>query len=313
MAITEQENKIYEALVSAHDGDMALLYMFLSCRKGASLEDAAQALCRTLSQVRDAKEKLERLSLIESASEVPAPAEEAKPAQQEDVFPEYTSADISRCTREDAAFTALLQEAARVLGRPVVTSDTQKLMGMYKHLAMPAEVIMELLNYSSELCRVKYGGTRMPTARSLEKEAYEWARMELTTLEAAEEYIYEKRRVWDKIHELKGVMGITGKPLSAAEWNDLEKWLSQGFDVAAIAHAYDRTVSQTGSLKWQYLASIVRNWHEKGLHSVEDIERIEGRREPAPGAKPEAPSSSQAEKMQKFMEALKKGGAVHGV
>lgn len=45
-----------------------------------------------------------------------------------------------------------------------------------------------------------------------------------------------------------------------------------GFGCDAIAEAYDRTVVATGARKWAYLNRILMSWHEKGLHTPEEIE-----------------------------------------
>ena len=64
-----------------------------------------------------------------------------------------------------------------------------------------------------------------------------------------------------------------------------------GFPDEAIALALERTVLNTGALKWPYLNSILRNWHAAGLHTAEEIEQAEGkgrgrgetRSDPGPG------------------------------
>ena len=50
-----------------------------------------------------------------------------------------------------------------------------------------------------------------------------------------------------------------------------------GFDCGTLAVAYDRTVTNTGALKWGYMNKIVTSWHEKGLHSIEDVEQNDTR------------------------------------
>lgn len=44
-----------------------------------------------------------------------------------------------------------------------------------------------------------------------------------------------------------------------------------GFSDGALAEAYDRTVVSTGALKWPYMNKILVNWHQKGLHTPEEI------------------------------------------
>ncbi len=308
------DNSIIEKIIAAHDGDMALLYLYLSSHADASADDAAAALCRTMSQINDAREKLCRIGALPSAVSPVSPVSVAeKPAA--DRLPEYTREEIVRCTKDDDVFLAVIQEASKAFGRPASTSEVQKLVGIYKHLAMPAEVIMELINYCSELCRVKFGGMRTPTASALEKEAYTWARLELTTMEAAEDYIETRRKLWDKVSEVKGVLGITGRQLTATEWNSIERWLSLGFDVPAISLAYDRTITRTGELKLNYMNRIFANWHTKSVYTVEAIEQKEGHASPVQTAAKaqNTQSASQEEKMLKFISAIKKGETVHGV
>ena len=59
-----------------------------------------------------------------------------------------------------------------------------------------------------------------------------------------------------------------------------------GFGEEAIAIAAERTVTNTGALKWNYLSKILQSWHQKGLHSPKEIEEKDPpgvpRRQPAP-------------------------------
>ena len=37
--------------------------------------------------------------------------------------------------------------------------------------------------------------------------------------------------------------------------------------------AYERTCENTGALKWAYMNSILKSWHENGLHTPQEIAR----------------------------------------
>ena len=50
-----------DALIAAHDGDVALLALYLARHPGADDEQAAAVLCRTRAAIADAREKLGRL------------------------------------------------------------------------------------------------------------------------------------------------------------------------------------------------------------------------------------------------------------
>ncbi|MCC8357708.1 MAG: DnaD domain protein, partial [Oscillospiraceae bacterium] len=74
-------------------------------------------------------------------------------------------------------------------------------------------------------------------------------------------------------------LGIQGRRLSPTERKYIDDWITLGFGPEALALAADRTVTNTGDLKWKYMNSIVHSWHQKGLHTVEEIEK--GDRKPA--------------------------------
>jgi DNA replication protein DnaD len=51
-----------------------------------------------------------------------------------------------------------------------------------------------------------------------------------------------------------------------------------GFGEELIEMAYDRTVTNTGGLKWGYMNSILKSWHEKGLFTPADVREKDGRK-----------------------------------
>jgi len=60
-----------------------------------------------------------------------------------------------------------------------------------------------------------------------------------------------------------------------------------GFDDELVEIALDRTITNTGGLKWGYMNGILKSWHEKGLHTPADVrdkdrlrKRGNGKKEP---------------------------------
>ena len=304
-----------DKLIAAHDGDVALLYVYLTSRPGADQEQAAHDLCRTLGEIRAAWEKLSRMGLCPvgtagmarpagnadfargglspeepSGAPVSGPVAPAAPIQPPlPQVPEYRSEDIVRRSREDGAFSVILEEAARVIGHALSSSDMRLLFGIYDYLALPPEVILELLNYCAEDFEQRYGSSRRPSARAIEKEAYAWVNREIMTLEQAEEYILSQRSRRSGLGRFKAALGIQGRALTPTEEKYIASWLDLGFSEEAAAIAYDRTVANTGSLKWSYMNKIMLNWHEKALHTAEEIEAGDSRR-PKAGAPAPAPA-----------------------
>ena len=276
-----------DKLIAAHDGDTALLWLWL-CRSGVYNGDrAAEELCRTLGEMDRAYEKLCRMGLYPIT-----PDRKETPSSPAEELPQYTVNDVLRRSSEDGSFKAVLQEAERVLGRSLSSPDMKILFGIYDYLALPTEVIFVLLNYCTELYRQKYGPGRLPSMRSIEKEAYSWANNEILTLEQAEEFIEESRSRRSRAEEIKAALGIRGRELTPTERKYVFSWLDMGFSVDALSVAYDRTVTNTGSLKWNYMNKIVSSWHQKGIHTVQEIEEKDRRTPtPAKNTEPNAPAS----------------------
>ena len=178
-----------------------------------------------------------------------------------------------------------LGEAAQVLGHTLSAGELRVVFGIYDHLGMPPEVIVELLHYCAELNKWKYHGDRRLTPRFLEQEAYAWANKEILTLDLAEDYIRAQRERHSELGQLRTALQLPA--LSPTQQRDLLLWLEQGFGEEAIAIAADRTLTNTGALKWGYLRKILQSWHENGLHSPAEIREKDPARAARPAPAPE--------------------------
>ena len=260
-------NAVLDKLIAAHDGDVALLWLYRQRYGALDEERAAQALCRTLQEIRAAEEKLRRMELLPDGG-VPALRQPPEP-DAPDELPQYTAGEISRRSAGNSALSAVYAEAAQVMGRALSSNDLRVLFGIYDHLSLPPEVILELLHFCGELCLWKYGESRRPSARFLEREAYAWANREILTLEQAEDYIRMRRERHSDLGRIREALHLS--EFSPTQEKEVNGWLEQGFGEEAIAIAADRTVTNTGSLKWSYLRKILQSWHQKGLHSPTEI------------------------------------------
>ena len=275
-----------DKLLSLADGECALLYLH-ALRMGGTLSPAlaARELGRTEEQILSAAEKLGRAGLWSA---------ETPPLPEAEELPQYTAAEIARHTRDDRAFQGLLRETERVLGHSLSGEDLRTLFGIYDRLAMSPEVIMLLINHCAERLRRRYGEGRLPTMRSIEKEAFRWANREILALEQAEEYVASLDRMEKEGEKVRAALQLTGRELTPTERKYLENWLSMGYGADALALAYDRTVVQTNKLSWAYMNKIVQSWYEKNLFTVEEIEKGDvrpGSRRGGPG-RPASPAGA---------------------
>lgn len=243
-------------LLSCGCPDAVTLYLYRKAE--LPLETALDALHFTVPQMVGATDCLRQLGLWEPA-EKPAPQPER---------PVYTDADLSRAMRR-SAFKKLVGEAQRMLGRTVSTEELKTLLGFSEYLRLPADVIGLLLSYCVERSRRR--GVRPPSMHTIEKEAYRWADENIDTLETASFYVQSQLQVHTRIQNLRLRMQIDHRRLTAAEEQYLTSWIQMGFPDQSIDMAYARTCENTGGLRWAYMNSILKSWHEKNLHTPQEI------------------------------------------
>jgi len=260
-----------EALIAAHDGDMALLYIYTSlyCYDP---DNAARELCRTKEQIENAREKLENAGLFSPSAKVSGNRRAIKEVQK---LSGYTADEITGREKGDPTFRDLIAEAGQILGHQLSSSEMIKIYGIYDQLALSPDVIVFMMHYCKEEIDRKYKGSRSPFIRYLENEAFEWYEENITDYDAAEKYVAEKRRKREKTEQYKKVFGIIGREYSPSEKKYAEAWAEMEFEDAAVSRAFDITVFNTGKLAWKYMDTILRNWHAKGLHTLSEIEAAE--------------------------------------
>ena len=199
----------------------------------------------------------------------PAAADLEPPARER---PDYTRDDVTSLLERDNRFSGLTAEVERKLGKRLSTADLQILVGLYDYLGLPAEVIFLLVNHCAERISTLYGSGRRPTLRQIEKEGYRWAKLELMDLDRASAYLKQYAARQGQIPRLMSMLGLGDRRPSPSEEKYLLSWLEMGFSPEAIELAYDKTILKCRELKWSYLNGILRHWHEKGLHSLQEVQ-----------------------------------------
>ncbi len=245
-------------LLSCGCSDGVALYLYR--KAGQPLETALDALHFTVPQMVGATDCLRQLGLWES---------QVKP-RIEPEHPVYSEEDVRLALRSGKGkFSKLVGETQRRLGRTLSTEELKILLSFTDYLRLPTDVVGLLLSYCLERSRRR--GIRAPSMRSIEKEAYRWADEEIDTLEAASFYVQSQLELHTRIQQLRLMLQIEGRRLTAMEEQYLSSWVNMGFPDKSIKLAYERTCLNTGSLKWNYMNSILKSWHESGLHSPDEI------------------------------------------
>ena len=198
-----------------------------------------------------------------------------KPKNAPPPRPEYTQSDLEAALSvKDSSFRKFVGDVQCRLGRTLSTEELKILLGFLDYLRMPTEVASLLVAYCVERNRQK--GTRTPSMRSIEKEAYHWSDENIDSMETALQYIQTQNQIRTRISRLRHMMQIDDRKLTSAEEQYLTRWIGWGFPDDVIRLAYEKTCLNTGGLKWAYMNSILSAWQEKGLHTVQDINLGDG-------------------------------------
>lgn len=305
-----------EALVGAGDGDAALLYLHILLRGGTLDADrAATELHRSDREIGTTARRLRGMGLLApAAGQARAPLPSRELSQPE-------TADVVRRSMEDDAFRALVDSVQATLGRILSSTDLKRLFGIYDELAMPTDVIYLLIQYCREETERRYGPSRNVSFAYIEKQAYDWFDRELMTYDLADRWLRRQEERRTVLGRLQSQLHLGGRPLTQTEQQYLGSWLDLGYSEEAICMAAERTRTNTGGLKWKYADSIVRSWHEKGLHTPEEIEAGDrkesrsarsGARRVSAAAAPTSEDDRTLEQLARLRERMKtadKGGA----
>lgn len=250
-----------KSVVQSADGDAALLYLYIAANGDAADKGAmARALGFSLSRLEKALEALFRLGAVP----FPLAQQLQRPSAEKSHLP-------PQFLEKNAEFKELCQCLEKALGRLLRRGEVQSVYQIYTELHMPADMIMLLIK-SMEVSGVPI------TAKSLEREACRWVDDGVSTYEEAEVRLSVLERKKSQSAQVMSLFKIYNRLPSPTEEKYIETWLEMGFSPEALEAAYDKTVINTGSLKWSYLNKILTSWHEKGLHTLEAV-----RGEPAPG------------------------------
>lgn len=262
-----------DRLLHAGSGDASLLYLYLLKTGGIySTAAAAKALRWEPRRCDDALSLLRSMGLsdAQAAPACPTPAPEP---------PEYTAEDINRELENKASpFPTLVSEVQRRLGKVLSTTDLKCLYSIYDFSGLPPEVILLTVSWCVEEYQRKYGPGRLPRMPQIQREAIRWKERGADTADAAEAYLKRLIMLRERSVQILALLDIRDRPPVAKEKEYIAGWVDMGFPDEAIRMAYERTVMKKQTMSWPYMDSILKSWHQKGLHTAEQITAGDSRR-----------------------------------
>lgn len=242
-------NPDYEKLIAAHDGDMALVYLYVSQTGVTDITAIATALFLTLERVDDAFRKLSLQGLVKVSD--PKNTDKKTPTP-ENVRSVYSAGQLVEASK-DMAFSAIRQEAEQVVGRVLNADDLSTLLDIYQHLEFPAETVFVLLHYCEKI------SNRAPRMAFISKQAYRWKDSGIVTVEDAEEFVDRDLQRRSQFGQIKAVLQIRDREFTSYESELVSKWLGDSYTIEDINDAYEITIKNTGKCSFAYLDRVLAN------------------------------------------------------
>lgn len=263
----------YKELIKAHNGDMALLYIYMNCCEKYDREKAAIQLDMTMQQVMDAEEKLERAGLKETKGDVliiPVAHIDALLAFPIDGLALYYLY-VCRHGADN------IEKAAECLQRPLENiAELKNKLGILRLLPESdrSPKIVPVENFPHpEPAAERESATEAPAGEQRVETPEASAPVKPESAAVPEQPADPKAERKELIRLFAEAVGISDRQLNPQERKYITDWIDLfGFrdpEVAVIA--YERTVKNQQSFRWAYANAIMKSWYEQKLFTTGDI------------------------------------------
>lgn len=175
----------------------------------------------------------------------------------------YSINDIKTIS-SDPNVKMLLIVAERYFERPLNPDELKSLLFIYDRLAFSFELIDYLLQYCID--------QGQKSIRYIEQIAYGWYESGVTTEKQAKSTVHKQE---NSAYAIMSYLGKSGIPTDT-ELAFIRRWThTYDFSLAIIEDACSRTVLATDHHRFEYAESILKSWHDNGVRTKEDINRLD--------------------------------------
>lgn len=176
----------------------------------------------------------------------------------------YTAKELSAFASDDRV-KHLTFLAQTYLGKTLASSDINSILYMLDGLGFGTEFI----EYIMETCISS--GHR--TLSHIERQAIEYARKGISTIEEAKTDENLRRAIFKSIYK---IFGLAPKAPVKREIDYITKWTnSYGFSDEIILEACNRTMEHTHTGSFQYTDTILTNWFNLNAKSMDAIKKLD--------------------------------------
>lgn len=162
-------------------------------------------------------------------------------------------------------FRELIFVAEQYLGKTLSVTEVGTITYFYETLHMSADLIEYLIEYCVE------NGHK--SIHYIKKVALSWHERGITTIDEAKAGSITYNR---NCYSVLNAFGIKGRAPAASELAYIKKWNEEyAFTPDIIVEACSRTINRIHQPSFDYADSILRNWLEKDVHNLKDIDAVD--------------------------------------
>lgn len=179
-------------------------------------------------------------------------------------------------------FSMLLFVIEQYMGRPLSTKETNSIVYFYDGLKLSTDLIEYLFEYCVE--------HNKKSINYIEKVALSWASKNIHTIAEAKE---ETSNHTDYVYQIMKAFGLSNREPAQHEKAMIAKWAdTYCFDTDMIIEACNRTIKAIHQPSFEYADTILANWKNSNLSSLEDVKKADAAYAAGNNIKPKQTASS---------------------
>ncbi|MCQ2539000.1 MAG: DnaD domain protein [Acetatifactor sp.] len=205
---------------------------------------------------------------MEAAEAADAAPVYPKAAARQGVVPSFEKKTYSpselREFKNQENIAQLIFVASTYIGKPLSTSEINSILFFVDVLHFSDSLVDYLIEYCADKGKKDF--------KYIEKVAISWAEKGITTPEEAKQnsYLYEKA-----YYAIMKELGKSSAP-TPKEAEYITRWIHEyGYSNDIIFEACARTVLATDKNRFEYCERILQSWHEKEVHHLTDVARMD--------------------------------------
>ena len=179
-------------------------------------------------------------------------------------------------------FSMLLFVIEQYMGRPLSTKETNSIVYFYDGLKLSTDLIEYLFEYCVE--------HNKKSINYIEKVALSWASKNIHTIAEAKE---ETSNHTDYVYQIMKAFGLSNREPAQHEKAMIAKWAdTYCFDTDMIIEACNRTIKAIHQPSFEYADTILANWKNSNVSSLEDVKKDDAAYAAGNNIKPKQTASS---------------------